>query len=129
MTVKYNVFLPLGDTSELKSRVVTVNGVESTVSPEAIFFRTAAITFNTPVTITYHNVYTDGSESGESPPIEVVAGEELPPTTNSFFAKLFTGDPPVESDVAVVEVIPPPPPEPEPPVVDEEPEVAPPTVE
>ena len=119
MTAKYNVFLPLADVSELKSRVVTVNGVKSTVSPESAFFRTGSLTVNSPVTITYHNVYLDGSESDESPPIEVIAGEELPLTTNSFFAKLYTGSPPVESEAVVVEVIPPPPPAP--PVVNEEP--------
>jgi hypothetical protein len=119
MTAKYNVFLPLADVSELKSRVVTVNGVENTVSPVAAFFRTNAIPFNTPVTITYHNVYTDGGESGESPPIEVIAGEDLPLTINSFFAKLYTGDPPVEGEAVVLEITPPTPP----PVADEEPEV------
>jgi hypothetical protein len=116
MSVKYNIFLPLGDTTELKNRVVTVNGTKNTVSPEAAFFRTEAFNKGTPLTITYYNVYLDGEESGESPPIELTAGAEPPETINSFFAKLCTPAPVVEEQVVVeVEPTPPPaPPEPEP---------------
>ena len=127
MTARYNVFLPLADTSELSNRVVTVNGVENTVSPSAFFYRTDSIAFKTPVTITYHNVYTDGSKSEESPLIKVIAGEDLPSSNSSFFAKLYTGDAPVVNEVVLEEVMPPTPP-PVVPVVDTEPkpEVTPP---
>lgn len=115
---KYNVFLPLADSSELSARVVTVNGEKYAVDPSAPFYRTKDIAPNTPVSISYHNVYLDNTTSGESEALEFIAGQELPFSTNSFFAKLYGSDSPVDEGVPVIII---PPPAPEPPVVNEEP--------